>query len=122
MNKNLLFFLLASLLSGCYYDNASELNPAIGTGVCDTVNPTYNGKVSEIFQNSCGTNNSCHSTSVAENGVILDTYSSAIQVDEIILQGVIEQDNGFLPMPPTGKLNDCNIAIIKNWIQAGKPQ
>lgn len=110
------------LFSGCYYDNASELNPAAGLNSnCDTVNVTYNEKIAPIFQSYCGTNNSCHSASVAEGGVILSDYTHAFTTDPISLIESIEQ-TGNSPMPPSGKLSECNINLIKIWIQNGKPE
>lgn len=108
--------------TGCYYDNASELHPAAGLNTnCDTINVTYNNTIAPIYSSNCGTNNSCHSSSIAEGGVILDNYAGAAAVDSAILVSSIEQTGSSI-MPPSGKLSDCNINLIKIWIQNGKPQ
>lgn len=120
-----LMILLAGLtvLSSCYYDNASEMYPVAGLNQkCDTVNVTWSKNMEPLFKSGCGANNSCHSTAIADGGVILDNYASAITVDEAKLIGCSEQASGFLPMPPVGRISDCGINQIKLWIQNGKPQ
>lgn len=122
--KKLIYTLpFLAVLSSCYYDNTSELYPAAGLDLnCDTSNVTFSGKIAPIMTSYCGTNNSCHSSSVGEGGVILDDYSLAIQVDDATLIGSVEHASGYVAMPPTGKISDCNINLIKIWIQNGKPQ
>jgi len=119
MKRYLLLFALLIYFPACYYDNASELHPVIPE--CDTTNVTYTHSIEPIFSTNCGTNNSCHSSSMAEGGVVLDNYQSAAQVDSAILVSSIEQTGSSI-MPPTGKLSDCNINLIKLWIQNGRPQ
>jgi hypothetical protein len=122
MKKLSWIFALTSLISACYYDNASELHPGAGLNTnCDTVNVTYTNSIAPIFSSNCGTNNSCHSASIAEGGVILDNYAGAIQADHNQLISSIEHTSEPI-MPPSGKLSDCNINLIKIWVLNGKPQ
>jgi hypothetical protein len=120
MKKMLLFISGLAFWSSCYYDNASELHP--GGGTCDTVNVTYNEDLVPLFQSNCGTNNSCHSSSLAEGGVILDNYAAAVATDDVTLIGSVQHWSGYIAMPPSGKLSDCGIRQIEIWIQNGKPQ
>lgn len=123
MKKLFLAAVMMGFLSSCYYDNASELYPAAGLNLnCDTVNVTYTKNIGPLFVSNCGSNNSCHSSSIAEGGVILDNYASAILVDDALMIGCVEQSSGYSPMPPVGKISDCGINQIKLWIQNGKPQ
>ena len=123
MKKLLYIIPLLGFLSACYYDNTSELYPAGGLDLnCDTTDVTYTKSIAPIFVSYCGTNNSCHSASVAEGGVILDDYTFASSVDDQTLIGSIEHTSGYIAMPPTSKISDCSINTIKIWIQNGKPQ
>lgn len=122
MKRYLLLVAVIVTISSCYYDNASELYPAAGLNQnCDTINVTYTKNIQPLYVANCGANNSCHSAAVAEGGVILDNYNSAIQVDDATIIGCVEQQVGFSQMPPTGKLSDCGINQLKIWIQNGKP-
>ena len=120
----LLSALAAIGISGCYYDNAAEMYPAAGLDTtCDTTGTlTYNEDIRPIFTGYCGAENSCHSTSIANGGVILETYDLSVQVDDATMIGCIEQTSGYSPMPPSGQLSDCNITKIKKWIEQGKPE
>ncbi|MBL0342474.1 MAG: hypothetical protein IPP71_17170 [Bacteroidetes bacterium] len=123
MKKIFIAVLCLGTWSSCYYDNASELYPASGLNQnCDTINVTYTKNIAPLFLSNCGTNNSCHSASNAQGGIILDNYAAAASVDDITLIGCIEQQTGFSAMPPSGKMSDCGINQIKIWIQNGKPQ
>ena len=123
MKKYILFIAGLGFISSCYYDNASEMYPAAGLNQnCDTVNVTYTKNMQSLFNANCGGNNSCHSSSIAEGGVILDNYTDASQVDDATMIACVEHASGYSPMPPTGKLSDCGINQIKLWIQNGKPQ
>ena len=112
---------LATLLSSCYYDKYDELYPAAGNTGIDTLNPTYTGAVSGIFKNYC---NSCHSTSIANGGVILDTYEGAKQA--VLTRRLVESvrhDPNAIPMPQGGpKLSNDKIAAIENWVSHNMPQ
>ncbi|HTX88660.1 MAG TPA: hypothetical protein VMC08_06705 [Bacteroidales bacterium] len=112
--------MLASVLafsSGCYYDNEEDLYPQT---TCDTTHVTYSGSVVPILQSNCYV---CHSTALANGGVILDTYVGVqVVVQNGKLWGAINHFNGFYPMPKDSpKLPDCNITVIKKWIDAGSP-
>jgi len=115
----LLMVILTSVLvaPGCYYDVEEEL---YGTGICDTSAVTYSLSVKPIMDASC---NGCHSTAVAESGVILDTHASLKGfADSGSLLGVIRHETGYSMMPKGGsKLSSCNISIIAKWIADGTP-
>jgi cytochrome c5 len=115
---------LIALTAGCYYDNAAEMYPAAALDTnCDTTGTlTYNENIKPIFNGYCGAENSCHSSSIANGGVILETYQSSILVDDATMIGCIEQTSGYSPMPPAGKLSNCSITQIKKWIEQGKPE
>lgn len=102
---------------GCYYDNEEYLYPA---GNCDTATVTYTASVAPLLQSNCY---SCHNTSSASGSVILDTHAGVANVaNDGRLVGAISHASGFSPMPQGGnKMTDCNITIIKKWVDAGAP-
>ncbi len=85
---------------------------------CDTLNVSFSSDVFPIIQNNC---QSCHNSTSASGSVSLSNYSEIqSKASDGFLLGVIEHQTGYKPMPPTGiKLSDCDIQIIKNWIQSG---
>jgi hypothetical protein len=112
---------IALLLNACYYDKADLLYPnSTGAGgVCDTVGiVSYSQKVVPILQTACY---SCHTVANPSGGIAMATYATdkAIAVNGK-LYGSINHAAGFSPMPKgAGKLNSCQLATIKKWIDNG---
>lgn len=86
---------------------------------CDTTNTSYTNNVVPILTNNCI---GCHNASNSSGGVVLDNYtpvaSSALSGK---LFGSINHDAGYVPMPPSGNLSNCDKALIKSWIDKGAP-
>ena len=84
---------------------------------CDSTNVKYNPTVQTIISVFCL---SCHG---ANSDNPLTTFSS---VQNIALDGSLQRHvinrTGENPMPPSGKLPNCQIAQLKNWINNGAPQ
>jgi len=126
--KRIIYFCFALLalsqFTSCYYDNAAEMHPASALNLnCDTTGTiTFNTHMVPIFNGYCGAQNSCHSSSMANGGVILDNYLTASQVDDATMLGCIQQLPGFNPMPQSGSLSECNIILIRKWIEQGKQE
>ncbi|WP_157593183.1 hypothetical protein [Rufibacter tibetensis] len=127
MKNSIWFFLTVSIfsvsvVSGCKDDKEEEITPTNNPQQqqCDTNAVTYSSTVSSIISSNCL---SCHSSSLAQGGVALDTHTRVKAVaDNGKLMGVITHAAGFKPMPLGGaKLSDCNIAKIKKWVDAGAP-
>lgn len=113
-----LFFivLLATGISGCYYDKEELLYP--NSGICDTAAVKYSITVLPIVSASCY---SCHAGNFPSGGVKLDTYD-AIRAHAISgrLYGAISHSPGFVAMPLNApKLSNCKIQSIKKWIDEG---
>jgi len=107
-------------LSGCYYDSQEFLYPQLNSA-CDTTNITFSGSVKPILDLCLG----CHSNSTAASyggNVKLENYADIkITVDNNKLMASINQ-TGPKPMPKnSAKLPDCQITIIRKWIEAGAP-
>jgi hypothetical protein len=107
-------------IASCYYDKEETLYP-LGSSSCDSAGTiSYAQKVVPIFQQQCY---SCHSGGAPSGGIAMGTYNA----DKVIalngkLYGSISHASGFSPMPQGGaKMSDCNLAIIKKWIDANCP-
>jgi mono/diheme cytochrome c family protein len=88
---------------------------------CNSNNFSYSVGVKPILQTHCL---GCHGgTAEAGNFILLNTYDEVKQqaVGNVLLQAITH--SGTLPpMPQNGaRLNDCKIAIIRKWIEAGAP-
>jgi len=109
---------LLSLAAACTSDSDEEVTPQPQPQQCNTENVAFASTVKPILSANCY---SCHSTAVATNGIVLDTYAGVKkQADNGSLVGAISHAAGFKPMPQGGaKLSDCNIAKIKKWVDDG---
>lgn len=91
---------------------------------CDTTGTiTYSLSVQPIIQNNCL---GCHNPSNLSGGVNLNSYdqvkyySETLRSGTSILIGAIAHKSGFIPMPPSGMLNTCQIRTFELWISQGK--
>jgi len=108
-------------LNSCYYDK-EELLYGLANGPCTdtTATVSYGQKVLPVLQQFCY---SCHTGNFPSGNIIMGTYSS----DKVIAQngklyGSINHASGYSPMPQgSPKLNNCQIAAIKKWIDIGIP-
>ena len=116
--KKIIIYLLLILSSSCYYDAADLLYPA--SGVCDTTATSYSLKVVPLLQQQCY---SCHLNASTGGGIMMGTYTA----DKTLatngkLYGSSSHTAGYSAMPTgTAKMTTCQIAIIKQWIDAGIP-
>lgn len=85
---------------------------------CDTTDYRYSTKISFIISNNC---KGCHSGVNLPQGVRLESYNDvkAIADDGRLKKVIVGQ--GYLQMPPAGKLDDCKINLINKWVDAGAP-
>lgn len=87
-------------------------------GSCDTLNVSFSQDIMPIIESNC---KSCHSGSSPSGGALLTTYAE-IQghaSDGHLVKTITA--NGAPLMPPSGKLDDCKITLIKKWVNAGAP-
>ena len=114
------------LLNSCYYDNFTELHPGNNlSGACDSTKATvsYSNDIVPILNNSCGTNNSCHGTS-NNSFVDLTNYAGVSNsAQQYLLYNSVAWIGTASKMPKGSqtKISDCNIALIRKWIDAGAP-
>ncbi len=117
VNKVLLIVLGIVSITSCYYDNAEEL---YGTGQksCDTSVVTFSQDVSIIINNNCAFSG-CHLGTNAAAGIDLSTYGS-VSANATEIRNRINLPSGAVGlMPPTGRLNQCDIDKINAWIDMG---
>lgn len=119
--KSFFFLLMITgvVLVSCSKQSEDVLKGQV-TVTCDTVSMKYSTNVLPILAANCY---SCHANGIVNGGVSLDGYSSVVkQVSNGNLVAAITHAAGVVPMPYNGgKLSDCDIAIIKAWINEGTP-
>jgi len=101
-------------ISGCYYDNVTDLYP----NGCNTIDVSYSRNLVPILDANCI---SCHNELSQQGGVVLEGYDNVIPyVETGKLMGSIRHEEGYEPMPLTGgKLSNCQINKFQSWIDAG---
>lgn len=111
---------LPCFLYSCYYDKADILYNH-GVATCDTISTiSYSTHVRPILEQKCY---SCHSGSGPSGNIAMGTYLT----DKALgtngqLYGTISHASGYSPMPEgEAKMDDCSIAKIKKWVDAGSP-
>jgi hypothetical protein len=119
-NTAFLFFALAMIGSGCYYDSFEGLHPANGyVNPCDTtLQSTYTSAIKVIISYNCL---SCHNASYAGGNVNLENYELVKANATKIINSVL-RNSGYNPMPPTQSLPDCQTQRLQEWINNNYPQ
>lgn len=86
---------------------------------CDSSKFTFAANIQPILQTHCL---GCHGGVAIDGGFIpLDNYDGVKQLVKKLYPSVSHAENAD-PMPKIGnKLNDCKIATIRKWIDAGAP-
>lgn len=107
------------ILGSCYYDKEELLYGRNNVPCTDTTGTvSYAQKVVPVLQQYCY---SCHSGNFPSGNIPMGTYAT----DKAIAQngklyGSINHSSGYVPMPEgMPKLNSCQIAVIKKWIDNG---
>jgi hypothetical protein len=129
MKKESLFLLLLTFIVACQHKPELATVPAsvpVVVNKCDTTNVFYKSNIQPIIKENCY---SCHGTSVTQNGGLdLESYTSLNAYLQYGFRGdgifgskfyhCISHDQA-LPMPPTYKLDSCDMAKLRVWIRAG---
>lgn len=109
----------AGLLVGCAYENEEELfpPPADLADRCGADTSTYSNTIAPLLQGRCV---SCHGEEFPSGDIQLLTYEQVkAQVDRGSFWGALNEMEGYDVMPPTGKLEACELARVKGWIDRG---
>ena len=81
--------------------------------ICDTTAVKYSTVIASMMTNHCS---NCHGGANPEAGIRLESYSDLFTNGQASLQRMKSNSN---PMPPSGKLDDCNINKLAAWINQG---
>ncbi|MBN2350130.1 MAG: hypothetical protein JXJ22_14925 [Bacteroidales bacterium] len=91
---------------------------------CDTLSIiSFSNQVFPFIQNNCL---SCHNSTPANGGVLLNNYANVKAAAETLrngtplIVGAIRRLNGFSAMPPDYQVDNCSMRIIELWIEQGK--
>lgn len=119
---SILLLICIVFVSSCYYDKEELLYGGVNNGPCtDSIGTvSYSQKVVPVFQQFCY---SCHTGGFPSGGITMGTYitDKAIGTNGKLF-GSINHTAGFSPMPKgMTKINTCQVATIKKWIDAGMP-
>lgn len=108
-----------SLISKWIGQGAKD-NSCISNG-CDTVNVKYSTHIKPLIQNYC---QGCHSGAAPGGGIDLVTYAGVKSIaDNGKFFGSISYLPNYKAMPQNGnKLTDCQILVVKLWINQGAPE
>lgn len=103
--------------SSCYYDKGELLYPET---VCDTTTVKFSTTIIPILTANC---TSCHGGPTPSAGIRLDAYQGVqMQAANGRLWGSVSHSTNYSPMPKNAnKLNACNLAKIRKWLDAGFP-
>ena len=117
----LLLFVVSALCfipSGCENNNEEEL---YGLQICDTINITWESKISKILQTNCV---ECHNSAFNYRNIRHDTYAEELKVIQSgRLRGAVNHTVGFIPMPfNRNKLRACEVQQINLWLDNGYPE
>lgn len=113
------------MVFGCTSTTLDEFNKPIGGGPCDSTY-VFNGKISRIIVQNCA--GIQHSTGCHTGGVSQGDFTTYAGIKDKVDNGsflarVIEDKDmppGYSPGPD--KLSDCDLKVLKNWINDGAPQ
>jgi hypothetical protein len=104
---------LLILAVSCSYDNLEEYYDEI---ICDTTDVSFSETVFPVVERNCL---GCHFDG-NQTGIDLTGYEKIKDlVDQGKFVGNIQQAPGFVPMPPSTKLDDCTISKVVNWVNDG---
>lgn len=107
-------------VSSCYYDKEELLYPASFNGPCTDTTGTvsYSQKVVPLLQQLCY---GCHTGSFPSGNIAMGTYATDKAIGQNgKLYGSIAHLPGYSAMPKgSAKMSNCQIAVIKKWIDSG---
>jgi mono/diheme cytochrome c family protein len=128
MNKNIGFGLMLIMLGlwSCKTDNKATITPEADctSKLPETV--SYANHVQPIFSKNCATSG-CHQGADPAGGLNLEAGKAYAEISKkgsgyidtlqpqysVLVSSMLSTTN---PMPPNGKLDQCDIELIKKWM------
>ena len=109
-----IFFSMATALSIFTVSCKNNSVEALSNGsICDTTTVKYSTTITSMMTNHC---TNCHGGANPEAGLKLESYSDLVTNGQASL---LRMNNISKPMPPAGKIDDCNINKLAAWINQG---
>lgn len=82
---------------------------------CDTTQYTYSGTIKAIVDQNCATSSACHGNGTQYGDfTTYEGLKSRVSNQQIQKRAIVDKD-----MPPASPMPDCELLLIKNWIDAG---
>ncbi len=118
----ILTVITSTIITSCYYDNFTVLNPDVTKASCDTSSTmSYANHIVPVLKASCTSN--CHTPTTS--GRDLSTWQKVnTEATSGRLVSCIVWDNPNVQKMPQGstqKIAQCDITKIRNWVKAGAP-
>lgn len=111
---------MASIATGCYYDNYEDLYQHLPSDNCDTPLSSFSADIQPWISSQC---ESCHNSSLAQGGLDLTTYSNVKDNAASILDRISRLEGDPLLMPQGGTpMSQCTIDGFSAWIDLGSPE
>jgi hypothetical protein len=126
----ILMLLLESCVHESLVDPVAENPdpPPVGEDTCDENTVYFENEVLPLLISNCA-KSGCHDAATAEEGIILNSYSSVMQSDVVnpgdpgeseLYEKITESDpDDVMPPFPEAPLNATQIATIRTWIAQG---
>lgn len=117
----LLVFMFTFILLGCVHFSVDNvIKPPPNADICyDTLDVSWSETVQPIINLNCV--DGCHNPIIYSGYIDLSSYSSVVifAAEGSLLNSILQ--NGLnAPMPyEAAKLDECDIAKIRNWVEAG---
>lgn len=87
--------------------------------ICDSSNYSFAAAINPIITNNCI---SCHNENYKSGDISLSNYTNIATIAQNgKLVGTINKSSGYPLMPPSNKMNNCNIVKIQKWVKSGYP-
>ena len=104
------------LATACYYDNEEDLYQFTNTG-CDTTNVSFKNDIEPILQGNCSISG-CHVAGGGGPGIFTNYAGVMEKVNNGTIRNrvLVQKD-----MPPGAPLTDCQLNLIRAWLDAGAP-
>ncbi len=120
----LVLAIVISILSSCEYENEEELfvqSNETNPDSCAIEDVSFQEHILPILQTHCLT---CHDEESRFGNIVLEGISNVrIYANSGQLLGSITHSPGFSAMPDNGgKLPECDIETVRQWIENGTPQ
>ena len=87
--------------------------------ICDTNNYKFNANIAPIINSYCVSCHNANASSVYKYINLSDYAHISTVATSGKLIGVLKKTGSYPQMPQNGRLPDCNITQIDNWIKAG---